>query len=213
MSTEKETHTHPSFGQISFSRTQCSGGVKFYGSELDQDHYIQMEVNPSEVSRDLTKEWYFAKSHKTIKVRMTSNQFAELLTSLNHGSGVPCTVEVVDGKQVADIPFQESRKEFIHRKFQDRMTDFAKSIRDKQNQAKAIVKKKTLSKQDVHDLGYHIEWLTQEVERNIPFFMECFQETMDEVVNDAKAEIENAIQLKVTTLGLAALHEQNKLLK
>jgi hypothetical protein len=51
-----------------------------------------------------------------------------------------------------------------------------------------------------------------EIEKNIPFFATCFQETMDKVVHEAKLEVENAIQHKISALGLNALHEQNKLL-
>ena len=35
---------------------------------------------------------------------------------------------------------------------------------------------------------------------------------MDEVVLEAKTEVENAIQHKINVLGLDVLHEQNKLL-
>lgn len=80
------------------------------------------------------------------------------------------------------------------------------------NKAKELVKKKTLSKDDVASLSLHLDWLTTEISNNIPFFMECFQETMDKVVNEAKCEIESAIQHKVTMLGLAELHKQNNLL-
>jgi hypothetical protein len=207
---EEEYHKHPSFGQIRFARVN-GGNTKFYGSELPQDHYISMTVKGSEIRRELSKDWYFDGGKTLIEIRMTSNQFAEMITSMNH-SGIPCTVEVVDGKPVDEYPDPESRKEFVHRKFEDRMKDFASTIRQRQVQAKELVKKKTISKQDIHDLTHHIEWLTGEVERNIPFFMKCFQETMDQVVVEAKTEVENAIQHKINTLGLQALHEQNKLL-
>ena len=64
----------------------------------------------------------------------------------------------------------------------------------------------------MHELQMHLEWLTGEVESNIPFFAKCFQETMDKVVFEAKTEVENAIQHKINVIGLNALHEQNKLL-
>lgn len=128
------------------------------------------------------------------------------------GSGVCCTIERVGVNAVEKLPEQESRKEFVHQKFEDRMRMFANSIRENQKKAKEIVKKKTLSKQDIHDLTHQLEWLTQEVESNIPFFAKCFQETMDEVVYEAKTEVENAIQHKINVLGLEALHSQNKLL-
>jgi len=211
MNQEEETHKHESFGQIRFSRVN-GNGTNFYGSELDQDHFITMEVSHSEVRRELSKDWYFASS-PIVKLRMTSGQFAELITSLNYGSGPCCTIEYIEGKNIAPLSKQESRKEFVHRKFEDRMKSFGDTIRDKQKAAKELVKKKTLSKQDIHDLTHHLEWLTGEVERNIPFFAKCFQETMDEVVYEAKTEVENAIQHKINVLGLNALHEQNKLLE
>jgi flagellar hook-basal body complex protein FliE len=208
---KREEQKHESFGQIYFGRT--NGHAEFYGSELEQSHYISMEIHQSEVHRELSKDWYFTKGLPVIRLRMTSGQFAELITSLNNGSGVPCTLEMVKGEKVAPLPKQESRKEFVHRKFEDRMKEFGDTIREKQQKAKELVKKKTLSKQDIHDLTHHIEWLTTEVERNIPFFAKCFQETMDEVVFEAKTEIENAIQHKINVLGLTALHDQNKLLQ
>ena len=206
---ENESYSHESFGQIRFRR--INGTTNFYGSELQQDHYIQMEICQSEVQKELSREWYFPR-RKLVSIRMSSGQFAELITSLNYGSGVPCTLEFINGNKVAPLPDLESRKEFVLRKFEERMSDFAKTIREQQIKAKELVKKKTLSKEDMHQLQRHIEWLTGEVERNIPFFAKCFQETMDEMVNEAKTEVENAIQHKINTLGLNALHEQNKLL-
>jgi len=211
MNNEEEHSSHPSFGQIHFSRVS-GNGTNFYGSELDQDHFITMELHRSEVKRDLSRDWYFAKS-PVVKVRMTSGQFAELITSLNYGSGPCCTIEYIEGKSIAPLQKQESRKEFVHRKFEDRMKSFGDTIRERQKLAKELVKKKTLSKQDIHDLTHHLEWLTGEVERNIPFFAKCFQETMDEVVYEAKTEVENAIQHKINVLGLTALHEENRLLE
>lgn len=206
---EEEKIAHESFGQISFSRVTCNPPEKFYGSELPQNHYIKMEISNSEVSRTLSKEWYLAKK-LLARLRMSSGQFAELITSLNTGGGTPCTIEYF-GKPVEPMPTQESRKEFTHRKFQERMTEFAKSIRAEQIKARELVKKKTLSKQDIHELTHHIEWLTSEVERTIPFFMECFQETMDQIVNEAKTEIENAIQHKISVLGIEELHRLKSL--
>jgi hypothetical protein len=207
---ESERLSHPSYGQIKFVRT-TGRNTNFYGSELPQDHYISMEVHASEVDRSLTTDRYY-ENEEIIRIRLSSSQFAEMITSMNRGSGIPCTIERIKGEIIPEIETSESRKEFVHRKFEDRMKDFANKIRENQNKAKTLVKKKTLSKQDIHDLTLQLDWLTTEVENNIPFFAKCFQETMDEVVLEAKTEVENAIQHKITTLGLNVLHEENKLL-
>lgn len=206
---EEERLQHPSFGQISFSRIQ-STGTSFYGSELKQDHYIQLNIVRSEINRTLTQDWYFGRE-SLVKLRLSSNQFSELITTMNRGDGIPCTLEFVK-EYIPQIEHTESRKDFVHRKFEDRMKQFADTLKDKQAKAKALVNKKTLSKQDIHDINTHLNWMTQEISGNIPFFAKCFQETMDEVVIEAKQEVENAIQHKINTLGLQELHNQQKLL-
>lgn len=211
-SKERERFEHPSFGQIGFSRVSSTGS-EFYGSELTQDHYISMELRHSEIERTLSQDWYYAKGVPIVKLRMSSNQFAEMITSMNRGSGVCCTIEYINGTKVPDIANQESRKEFVHRKFEERMKEFANSIKENSLKAKKLIEKKTLSKDDQKELNFLIEWLTTETKNNIPFFGKCFQETMDVVVQEAKLEVENAIQHKINTLGLSELHKENKLLK
>jgi hypothetical protein len=210
MKDKEENFKHPSYGQIRFARIQ--GRAKFYGSELTQDHYISMTVQSSEVRRELGRDWYFASGLPLIEIRMTSSQFAEMITTMNH-AGIPCTVEMLAGKPVEELPEIESRKEYTHRAFQDRMDEFAVTLGDRQKKALELIKKKTLSKEDVNQLRIYIEWMTQEISSNIPFFAKCFQETMDKVVVEAKAEVENAIQHKINVLGLQKLHEENNLLE
>lgn len=208
---EKERSAHPAWAQINFSRIS-SNCANFYGSELEQDHYISMEIKSSEMERSLTDDYYYTKEN-IVKLRMSSGQFSELITSMNRGDGVCCTLEYVNGKKIQELEKPESRKEFIHRKFDDRMKEFSERLIKTQKRAKELTAKKTLSKADQHELNLAIEFLTQEIASNIPFFAKCFQETMDEVVFEAKTEVENAIQHKVNVLGLEALHNQNKLLK
>lgn len=206
-----ERHTHPSFGQIQFNRVN-GNGTNFYGSELDQDHYISMELHHSEIERELSKDRYYNTGAPIVRLRMSSGQFAEMITSMNRGSGICCTLECINGDAVPQKPQQESRKEFVHRKFEERMKEFADQICENKENAKAIVKKKTLSKDDVFQLSHQLDWLTGEIERNIPFFAKCFQETVDEMVHEAKMQVENTIQHKINVLGLHELHNQQKLL-
>jgi hypothetical protein len=207
---EGEEQRHPAFGLVRFSRIQ-GGCPVFYGSELEQNHYIQMEVSESYVRRELTRDWY-SDGPIVVRLRMTSGQFSELITTLNYGVGVPCTLEFRDGKKVESLVNQDSRKDVVHKEFKNRMKMFADTIREKKDSAKTIVKKKILSKADIHDLSHLLDWLITEVESNIPFFAECFQETMDTVVNEAKMEVENAIQHKLTTLGLDSLKMELKMI-
>lgn len=126
---EREKMSHESYGQIRFSR--INGHNRFYGSELEQDNYVELTVNKSECEKDLSKDWYYD-TGQLVRLRMTSNQFAELITSMNVGSGVPCTLEYINGVKIAPLPKVENRKEVTHRQFKDRMVEFSNKIKDKQ---------------------------------------------------------------------------------
>ena len=207
MKDNSERKKHESFGQIQFNRV--NGHARFYGSELEQRNYISLEIHRSEMIRDLMDERYYP-NEQIIRVRMSSGQFSELITSMNLGTGVPCTIERVLGKKQEPLPIIENKKDQVNREFKNRMKLFGDTIIENKNKALDIVKKKSLSKQDIHDISHLLNWIITEVESNIPFFAECFQETTDKVVNEAKIEIENALLHKVNSLGLLALNEENK---
>ena len=71
---ESEIHRHPAFGLIRFSR--MSGGSKdFFGSDLKEENYIQLEVVQAELNKTLTKEWFGEthsnKNRNVIRLKMT----------------------------------------------------------------------------------------------------------------------------------------------
>lgn len=207
MSVEREKYRHPSYGQIRFARIQ--GHQRFYGSELEQDHYIQLEICQSSVEKDLSNDWYHAEN-ELIQVRMTSNQFAEMITSLNH-EGIPCTIEYLCGEKIDPLPNIENKKELTHRQFRERLDSLSEKLSNIRSEIYEITKKTKLSKDDLRRIQINSDILVQEVTSNIPFFGECFQEHMDKIVIEAKTEIEAAIQHKINMLGLTELHKQNQL--
>jgi uncharacterized protein (DUF342 family) len=203
---------HPSFGQIKFSRTSATDS-NFYGSDLTQGNYITMEVHQSEIYREITCDRYFETGIPLIKVRLTSGQFAELITSMNMGSGIPCTIERLMGKKVEELPNIQSKKENVHGKFEEKMIAFQKTIESNQKRIAELTSKPTLTKNDRAEINEMTRLINQELLQNIPYYTRCFQETMDKTVFEAKLEVENAILHKVNALGLSELHKQQGLLK
>ena len=206
---ESEKLSHKSFGQIQFNRV--SGHAEFYGSELTQDHYINLEISESHVYRTLEKDRYRV-GDPIVRVRMTAGQFAELITSLNTGTGVPCTIEAVGTTKTPKILKQTSRKEYVHETFRERMEEFAKQIVDNNARAKEIIAKKTLTKDDQLVLSRQLDAIVSEIADSIPYYVKCFQEATDKVTHEAKLEVENAIQHKLTMLGMQVMAAKDNLL-
>jgi len=198
---------HPAYGQISFCRT--SGRQKFYGSNIESNHYITMEVRQSELQRTLTDEHYYDYA-PIIRIRMTALQYAEMITNMN-AIGIPCTIERLNGKKIEDLPNLESRKKFIQDGFKERMKDFADKMETKKEDFERIAKK--LNKKDSAEVLETYRFFMQEIKSNIPFFSETFQEFTDKLVVEAKNEIDSAITHKIHQTGLETLFNQQNLLE
>lgn len=203
---EEKITRHPSFATIQFSRISGHSGYLF-GSEIQANNYIQLEISEAESIADLCSKKTFSHGKTICKVKMSPVQFSELITTLNFSTGTPCTLEEVMGQQIPQVNPQEveSRKTFVNRKLKERLQKFASRLTETQKKAKKLVNKKTLSKNDQDELLKAIEFITTEITSNIPFFAKCFQETMDDIVLDAKVEIDSTIQHMITQSGIKSV--------
>lgn len=95
---------HPSYGMLQFCRTTGSPRTLF-GSSIQHGDTITMYLREGEVSRELNRNIYFG-SEKIVKLEMSYSQFAEAITSMNQGFGVPVTIRFIQGKgMIEDCPF------------------------------------------------------------------------------------------------------------
>lgn len=203
MKKEEKKYEHPSFGMLGLSRIHGKSGYLF-GSEIQSDNFIELTLSEGEMNRELSNDWFFAR--KTLfKVKMSPNQFSELITALNIGSGVPVTIEEVMGEKIEQCNDMESKKTYTHNQFKQRMAEFMSEINSKYKEAEQIINKKNLSKDDQEKLKWFYQRMSQEIKQNIPFFVKCFQEVMDKVVLDAKSEIDSALLHSVVSAGIEAL--------
>lgn len=197
-----EYQKHPAFGMIRFSR--ITGNSNFFGSPLTHDHFINLEVKQGSVKTDLGQDWY-GDEGSVLRLRMTSTQFSELITSLNYGIGVPCTLEYIKGEKVEPLPEPINTKDLAEKEFDTNMTEFIESLERSSKKADELIKKKSLSKNDQEELSWVLKKALQMVKSNIPFYEEQFKRRTDKLVSDAKHEIENAISHKVMAAGLQSL--------
>ena len=99
---------HESYGMLQFSRV--SGGAKaLFGSSIQHKDTIVMRLKEGEVSRELNSDYFFGEN-EIVECEMSYSQFAEAITSMNMGTGVPVTIRYIQGvmpqnKIVADRKF------------------------------------------------------------------------------------------------------------
>lgn len=201
---------HPSYGQLQINRVSSNKRVPLYGTANECRDTIQLSIHTSVHNRDLNRDWHFADT-ELIEVEMSPAQFAEAITSLNMGSGTPCTIRRLRGadgslKRIEDPPYKADRdlfdKEF-NSKLQETMADMEKLIA----QASEISDKKSITKKDMAQLIGQLNGIRQEIVNNMPFVAKSFSEHMGNVVSSAKIEFESFVEGKLRSTGMEALRE------
>jgi len=209
---ERTTIEHESFAMLGFTRSSCSFSQNLFGSSIQHSHTIKLKIAPAKIDRMLNRDWFHANTKSYIEVEMSYSQFAEAITSMNVGDGVPVTLRRLDGRMIEDCPQFDKRQEF-EKEFEKEMQKIGKSLRVLTEQAEALLsEKKPPTKADKETILKGIKMLRQEIESNVPFIQSSFNEQMDKTVLEAKGEFEGFVMHKVISTGLEGLQKEFKML-
>lgn len=193
------------YGQVQFSR--ISGGNQvLYGSAMKQHGTkIELSIKRSELIHDLSYDRYHPKE-ELIRVVLSAAQFAELLTTMNYGSGIPCTITRVNNESVPPLnqktPTETDR---IETGFQERCQGLVDKLRGRVNKARDILSKSRVNKGDRQEVTEVLDWVMREVASGIPYVETSFKEAAERVKTAAKAEVDAFMSHAITTAGLEKL--------
>jgi len=206
---ETERERHPAFGMISFSRQHGNPGVLF-GSHLN-NHAGTIRMTVGRACRDhhLSSDWYH-REEELIEVELSFVQFSELLTSMNMGDGVPCTIRWQTPKAgngpVPEIPDDlDTEQKKVADGFRKETSEFASKIRVQAKRVEEILAKKSLNKKDREEIQWAFGKVLQDVEANMPFVFDSFVKSTEKAAQSAKAEVEGFLTNALQRAGLEAL--------
>jgi hypothetical protein len=201
---ESKKYTHPAYGKVSLSR--CTGGsVQLFGSHVKHDNFIKLQIMTAERSSEGNYEFIFGKKTLT-EVWISGTQLGDLLSSMNCGDGVPCTIRKRETDY--DIPFikddqtpiSESRKAM-----QDRINEVTAAARDMVIKSQELLKQKTVNKSELKELDSYLYKIKQELDSNLGFVAKCFDEKMEKTITHAKGEVDAFVSNVIASAGLEAI--------
>ena len=200
-----EAETHPSYGTVMFTRVQ-GGETSLFGSSLrSHQNTIRLSIQRAKRYHDLGKDWIMGSTDQIVEVVLSPVQFAELLTTMNVGSGVPCTINRLHGESVP-------RNEEHHVEIDRAQSDFADSLKETMDRLEAhelvigeILAKKTVNKGDRQMIAGMISTFRLAITSNWPFYLDQFNTATEKVVTAAKSEVDAFVTGVVQRTGLTAL--------
>lgn len=191
---------HPSYAMAVFSRVTSGGGEKLFGSPLSHTSYITLSIRRSEKNRHLNRDWYYAKQ-ELIEVAFSANQFAELITNMNVGFGVPCTIQHIQGEQVPQCE-ETTKLDEVGKEFTEKVNEVVARPEQIIDEVRALFDSgSSFGKTKQKELLNKLEGLAREIRNNLPFVQTSFQEAVDKTVVCAKAELDSLYTHIVMQVG------------
>lgn len=192
-------YSHPAFGLVSASRV--SGNRTLFGTDFIHRNFVVIRVRPAELQRSLAHDWVGPSGQPFVEVALSEAQWATLVSSLNVGQGVPCTLEYVNGEEMPGIPHRETSA--VHKaEFKERVKEITELVAKTRRQIDAEL---GLPKKKKDTILAHLVRLEQDLSQNMPWYTKVLEEQMHNTVESAKVEVSAYINAMITRTGLSAL--------
>ncbi len=209
---DTKEYKHPSYGMVQFSRV--SGGKRrLFGSTMSEHaNTIYLRIAKGTREFHLKEDRYYAgRTADMIEVEMSASQFSELITTMNIGSGVPCTIRRFNGERVEGPPDEGTEMDRVREDFAEDLKNISSKLDGAKSELGTILAKKSIGKGDKKAIAKIVSQMFQHFEANVPFVQEQFQRATDRSVAAAKTEIDATLTCAVTKLGLQSLNQLKQL--
>ena len=195
--------THPAYAQIQVNRV---GGTHaaLYQSDFTHQYYLTLSIRSSELYIDGSRETPMPKE-EYIEVALSESQWATLVSSMNMGGGVPCTLMRHNGKFVPMLPGPPDRRTQFAELLHQRM----KLARDAIYDLRTKIENAALSGKAKKDYLSDLVTIERNVDDNVAYVADRFSEHMEVTIEHGKGEVMAFMHATATAAGLKALaHEQ-----
>jgi hypothetical protein len=196
-----ETTTHPCFAQIGASRV--SGSTYLYGSGFNHHHYVTISIMTSELNRNLSRDWHHGRK-ELIEVAMSESQWATFVSSMNQGSGIPCTLTHLDRKMVPQLPDSPKLKAQFDSELRERLG----IVEDSLTELAKLIQGTKLSQKQKDILLSELGTAERNLTPNLKFVAKQFSEHMEGEIDKAKVEIEAHLNSALQRAGVEHLNEK-----
>lgn len=200
----------PAYGMLAFSRIS-GGNPNLFGSSIRHTQKIQLTLKEGHVTRELNNDWY-AGDKTLFEVEMSYTQFAELISAMNVGDGVPVTIRYTENKgRVDGIQIVNKRTQFLD-EFKNQNEQSVDQINKMIKQLQTIfAEKRPLKAKEKTEILSALAVLSNTINSHNIFTLSQFDEAMEKIATEAKGEVEAFIQNKMNSLALVSMKETNAL--
>lgn len=203
---ENNRDRHPSYGVVQVSRISGGDG-NFFGTELIPSSFVEVRFFQGEqYNNEYGEQKVWPDSVPCFSVKLTHNQWAEMITNLNSGMGGPCTIRVNNFKRIADCPPQRQTIDLSLESLSVSMSEDAQHDIDSINHWLERIKTgKAFGKKEMEELSKTLDNLKGRHKNNAKFYMGQLNKQAEKLVVKIKSETDAILGSKIFNLGLDVL--------
>jgi hypothetical protein len=204
-------YEHPAFGQVVVTRWTSGGpGQRLFGSDLAHSTGITIKPSRASLRRGLSTDWIHA-TDPVAEFSMSESQWARMVSSIGVGSGVPVTLMAYREGSFYQPPMiaapELSRKELHGEEMRQRMTEALQEAMEQVNRLGSMIDEGKIGKKDLRELHATLARAVSHMPGNVAFVFDTFTEAIEQVVDEAKTEVEAHVGALAMRLGMDELRK------
>lgn len=197
-----------SYGMISVGRVTGGGKNGLFGSSINHTSTISMKIGHGSLTRDLNSDWFHMED-RLIEIEMSTLQFSELITSLNVGAGIPCTIKFTKEDGCINYKPLDDIVSTFKKEVNKKLSTVSRAMDGIDSKVAELLKKNTINKNERLELLDMLTTITGTLRgRNIGFTADMFDEQIVKTMSEAKCEFEGFVLHRLTELGLEHLKNE-----
>jgi hypothetical protein len=200
------TERHRSYGMVGLSRYTCTPAQNFFGSSILHHSGVTIRIHRCDKHRSLNSDRYIATDH-LIEVSLTEAQLGALLSHMNIGDGVPCTIESVGYESMPFCPEKNERQD-IEAEFKDDMRELGSMCDHLRTTLEEMLTAKSVTKFQIKEVLAEVTRVQGKIQGTVPFIAGQFNEALDGMINEAKADLASFAGQIVEKFGVEGLRER-----
>lgn len=185
---KRTVYRHPAFGFVRISRPH-GGDPNLFMSNVKHEHKVALTIGTAYMDREHHHDRHFAEDD-LITVEMSSVQFADMLAGLSTRGGSPCTIRRRENRVLVPGIDIESTTRRSAAEMQEAFQQTGAKLQDLSRKVREQLVAAKVSKSRQAAILDPIETLATQIRSNLPFMSDMFQETVEGLVQEAKAVVE-----------------------
>jgi len=186
-----------------------SSGQRLFGSSVMHQHVFTLRVlRGMRVATDHGERFSSDGRVPIVEVALTPAQFVEMITTMNSGEGIPCTIEHVEGVRMDRTPDDAgSELKVMSDLFKERLAGVVKELDAHDASLGTLLEKKTFTKADKEQIRSVVNAAARLLSDSAPFVVKTFGEHVEKAAAKGKLEVEAFIATALHKVGIKAIRD------